>query len=173
MLVKKSRMKKVLTTLLLIQAIALCAPLYTAAQDNSAGKTVQYVPVSKALYDTIAHMDSILFNAANTQDLETMKSLFTEDLEFYHDASGLAGYEKTISNFQNLFTNYKSTRRVLVPGSMEVYPIKDYGAIQTGLHQFCRLENGVLKDCGTFKFLHIWKRTPTGWKISRVVSYNH
>ena len=91
-------------------------------------------------------MDSILFNAANTQDLETMKSLFT---------------------------NYKTTRRVLVAGSMEVYPVKDYGAIQTGLHQFCRLDNGALKDCGTFKFLHIWKRTATGWKISRVISYNH
>jgi hypothetical protein len=166
-------MKKVFTTLLLAQVIVLCTPLYAAAQDSSAGKSPQYVPVSKALYDTIAHMDSILFNAANTQDLKTMRSLFTEDLEFYHDASGLAGYEMTMKNFQNLFTNYKDTRKLLVAGNMEVYPIKDYGAIQTGLHQFCRLENGVLKDCGAFKFLHIWKRTATGWKISRVVSYNH
>jgi ketosteroid isomerase-like protein len=166
-------MKKVFTALLPIQAIMLCASLYAAAQESPAGKSAQYVPVSKALYDTIAHMDSILFNAANAQDLKTMRSLFTEDLEFYHDASGLAGYEKTMRNFQNLFTNYKDTRRVLVAGSMEVYPIKDYGALQTGLHQFCRLENGVLKDCGTFKFLHIWKTTATGWKISRVVSYNH
>lgn len=166
-------MKKIFTTLFLIQAILLCATLYASAQDNSAGKSAQYAPVSKALYDTIAHMDSLLFNAANTQDLKTMQSLFTEDLEFYHDASGLAGYEKTMKNFENLFTNHKDTRRVLVAGSMEVYPIKDYGAIQTGLHQFCRLENGVLKDCGTFKFLHIWKKTTTGWKISRVISYNH
>ena len=166
-------MKKIFTTLLLMQTIVVCAPLYAAAQNSSVGKSAQYVPVSKTLYDTIAHMDSILFNAANTQNLEAMRSLFTEDLEFYHDASGLAGYEQTMKNFQNLFTNYKDTRRVLVAGSMEVYPIKDYGAIQTGLHQFCRLENGVLKDCGTFKFLHIWKRTATGWKISRVVSYNH
>jgi hypothetical protein len=120
-------MKKGFTTLLLIQAIILCTTLYAAAQGGSDGKSNQYVPVSKALFDTIAHMDSILFNAANSQDLETMKSLFTEDLEFYHDASGLAGYEKTMKNFQNLFTNNKSTRRVLVAGSMEVYPIKDYG----------------------------------------------
>jgi Domain of unknown function (DUF4440) len=159
----------------LVAAILLTAfnPLCTKAQDSLVGKSIKYVPVSPALYDTIAHMDSLLFNAANSQDLNTMKSLFTEDLEFYHDASGLADYEKTMNNFQNLFTNYKNTRRVLVAGSMEVYPIKDYGAIQTGLHQFCRLENGALKDCGTFKFLHIWKRTETGWKISRVVSYNH
>jgi len=166
-------MKKVFTALLLIQAIVFCTTLYASAQDGTAGKSNQYVPASKALYDTIAHMDSILFNAANSQDLETMKSLFTEDLEFYHDASGLAGYDKTIKKFQNLFTNYKNTRRVLVAGSMEVYPVKDYGAIQTGLHQFCRLDNGELKDCGAFKFLHIWKRTATGWKISRVISYNH
>ena len=166
-------MKKIFTTLLLVQVMVLCTPQDGAAQDNPAGKSVQYVPVSKALYDTIAHMDSIVFNAANSQDLKTMATLFTDDLEFYHDASGLAGYEKTMKDFQNLFTNHKDTRRALVAGSMEVYPIKDYGAIQTGLHQFCHLENGVLKDCGTFKFLHIWKRTATGWKISRVVSYNH
>ena len=131
---QKRRMKKLITTLLLIQAITLRAPLYTLAQDGSAARSAQYVPVSKALYDTIAHMDSLLFNAANTQDLETMRSLFTEDLEFYHDASGLAGYEQTMKNFQNLFKNYTTTRRVLIAGSMEVYPIKDYGAIQTYNH---------------------------------------
>ena len=73
--------------------IVLCVPLYAGAQ---------YVPVSKPLYDTIAHMDSVVFNAANAQDLKTMRSLFTEDLEFYHDGSGLAGYEETMKNFQNL-----------------------------------------------------------------------
>jgi hypothetical protein len=132
-----------------------------------------YVPKSKELFDTIVHMDSLLFYAANTGNLAVMKTFFTEDLEFFHDANGLAGYEKTMENFQNVFKNNKNTRRVLVEGSMEVYPMKDYGAIQTGLHKFCQLDNGVLKDCGTFKFLHIWKRTSTGWKISRVVSYNH
>lgn len=50
----------------------------------------------------------------------------------------------------------------LVPGSMEVYPIKDYGAIETGLHRFCHEDNGK-QDCGTFKFLPAWqKKTGNG-----------
>jgi len=100
-------------------------------------------------------MDSIVFDAANKGEIDKMKALFTEDLEFYHDAGGLDGYAKTMENFQRVATNYGYTRRVLLKESVEVYPIKDYGAIQTGLHKFCRLENGELINCGTFKFLHI------------------
>lgn len=128
---------------------------------------------SKELTKTILDMDSILFTAVNSADLPKLKTLFTNDLEFYHDAGGLAGYEKTMENFQNLFNNNKDLRRVLVEGSTEVYPIKDYGAIQTGSHKFCRLRNGVLVECATFKFMHVWKKTDEGWKISRAISYDH
>jgi hypothetical protein len=34
------------------------------------------------------------------------------------------------------------------------------------------IENGK-DDCGTFKFLQIWKHTADGWKLARVVSYGH
>lgn len=145
----------------------------TSTKNVTLDKPKPYLPVSQELYDTIMRMDSIVFDAANKGEIDKMKGLFTEDLEFYHDAGGLDGYAKTIENFQRVATNYGYTRRVLLKESVEVYPIKDYGAIQTGLHKFCRLENGELINCGTFKFLHIWKKTPTGWKISRVVSYGH
>ncbi|MGH8673987.1 MAG: nuclear transport factor 2 family protein, partial [Burkholderiales bacterium] len=85
---------------------------------------------------------------------------------------GLAGYEQTMKNFERLFAQGSGIKRELVSGSLEVYPIKDYGAVQLGLHTFCHPENGVM-DCGTFKFIHIWRRTDDGWKISRVISYNH
>ncbi len=26
-------------------------------------------------------------------------------------------------------------------------------------------------DCGTFEFVHVWKQTNDGWKMSRVISY--
>jgi len=132
-----------------------------------------YIPVSKELYDTIIKKDSILFAAANSGNINKLKTFFTEDLEFFHDVGGLADYKETVDNFSRVAKNYSYTRRVLVPGSVEVYPIKDYGAVQTGIHQFCRLENGSLTNCGTFKFVHVWKKTPDGWKISRVVSYGH
>jgi hypothetical protein len=115
----------------------------------------------------------MLFSAANKGDIEKLKTFFTKDLEFFHDVGGLAGYDETIENFSRVAKNYAYTRRILMSNSVEVLPIKDYGAIQTGEHQFCRLENGKLINCGTFKFVHIWKQTKEGWLVSRVVSYGH
>ena len=124
------------------------------------------------LYKEIAHMDSVLFNAFNNRDLEKFKTLFTEDLEFYHDKGGVTGYNHTIEFLKTTAQNNNGLKRELVPGSLEVYPIKDYGAIEIGSHKFCHLENGK-QDCGTFKFVHVWKKTGNDWKISRVISYGH
>ena len=130
----------------------------------------------QALYNQIAHLDSILFNAYNKQDIETVKMMFTEDLELYQDNGGLLSYQTVMSNFQAIFERYKKLntpiRRDLVEGSLEVHPIKDYGAIHIGKHTFCHWENGK-NDCGTFKFLMIWQKKDGVWKISRVVSYDH
>ncbi|WP_156175988.1 hypothetical protein [Hymenobacter terrenus] len=30
--------------------------------------------------------------------------------------------------------------RTLVPGSLEVYPVKEYGAMHMGVHRFCTLK---------------------------------
>ena len=117
-------------------------------------------------------MDSVVFNAFNNRDTATFNKLFVKDLEFYHDKGGLTGYEQTVNFTKAQLENKSDLKRTLVPGSLEVYPIKDYGAIQIGAHQFCHTENGK-PDCGTFKFVHIWKKTNNEWKITRVVSYDH
>ncbi|MCT2562068.1 nuclear transport factor 2 family protein [Chryseobacterium herbae] len=160
-------MKKILMVKLF--SIFLCCSVWTVFFSQSKA----YTPVSKELYDTIMKKDSLVFGAANSGNIDQLKTFFTEDLEFFHDVGGLANYQETVDNFSRVAKNYSYTRRVLVPGSVEVYPIKDYGAVQTGVHQFCRLENGSLINCGTFKFVHVWKKTSDGWKISRVVSYGH
>ena len=124
------------------------------------------------LYNEIAHMDSVLFDAFNSQNLDKLKTVFTEDLEFYQDNEGLVLYSQTIKNFKSTFDQNKNLRRELVKDSLEVYPIKNYGAVEIGLHRFCHVENGK-QECGTFKFLHIWQKKGNEWKISRVVSYDH
>ena len=129
-------------------------------------------PVSRELYDTIAHLDSVLFQAFNNRDLDKLISLFTDDLEFYHDKGGLTNYRQNIDAFKNLFDKNNGLKRDLIAGSLEVYALPDYGAVQTGLHRFCHTENGQ-PDCGTFKFVHIWKKRDGAWKISRVISYDH
>lgn len=125
-----------------------------------------------SLYKEIAAMDKVLFDAFNRQDAAGVKAVFSTDLEFFHDMGGLQNYEQNDKATRELFARDLRLKRELVPGSMEVYPVKDYGAIQTGRHTFCHVENGK-DDCGTFKFLQIWKRTAEGWKLARVVSYGH
>lgn len=127
---------------------------------------------SNTLYNEIAHMDSLLFNAYNNRDIETVKVLFDKSLEFYHDKGGLSGYAETIAGLTATFKQNNGIRRDLVAGSLEVYPINNYGAVQVGLHTFCHPENGR-QDCGTFKFMHVWQKKDGQWKITRVVSYDH
>ena len=129
-------------------------------------------PTSEALYHEIEQMDQILFDAFNKKDFAKFKSLFTEDLEWFQDNGGLLSYETVFTNFENMFQNENKLTRKLVPGSLEVHPVKDYGAIQIGIHEFRHLENGK-EETGTFKFLMIWKKKDNQWKISRVVSYDH
>jgi hypothetical protein len=117
-------------------------------------------------------MDSVLFNAFNAHNLDKLKTLFTDDLEFYHDLGGLTNYAQNMEAFKNNFAKNNGLRRELVPGSLEVYPVKDYGAIEIGAHKFCHIENGR-QDCGTFKFAMVWQKKDGEWKISRVVSYGH
>jgi hypothetical protein len=125
-----------------------------------------------SLYRQISHMDEVLFNAFNQRDIQTFKKLFTTDLEFYHDKGGFTDYDYTVRSLETTAALNNGLRRDLVPGSLEVYPIPNYGAMEIGAHKFCHTENGKL-DCGTFKFVHIWKRVGNEWKISRVVSYGH
>ena len=71
-----------------------------------------------------------------------------------------------------MFNNENRLTRNFVKGSLEVHPIKNYGAIEIGKHQFKHMENGKL-EIGTFKFLMIWKNENGNWRISRVVSFDH
>jgi ketosteroid isomerase-like protein len=125
-----------------------------------------------ALFETISRLDTEVFDAFNRHDLARLTSFFTEDLEFYHDTGGLSGYAENADGFKKMFASMPDIRRDLEPGSLEVYPIKDYGAMQMGRHRFCHKENGK-DDCGTFGFAMVWRKTGDSWKISRVLSYGH
>lgn len=132
-------------------------------------------PLSQpALFKKISSMDSLLFHAFNTCDVNTSKSLFTEDLEFYHDKGGLTNYSQNVRSIMGRCSGEAKVRRELVKGSLEVFPIKDFGAVQIGAHNFYYTEKGKEeKFDGTFKFVHVWKNDNGSWKISRVISYDH
>jgi ketosteroid isomerase-like protein len=130
------------------------------------------LPSTTPLNIEIARMDSLLFHAFNTRDLEAMKQFFDTGIEVYQDNIGMRNYSEAMGAFAGVFKKDYVLTRTLVPGSMEVYPIKDYGAIETGLHTFSHVENGK-PESTTFKFMHIWRKQNGKWKITRLITYNH
>ena len=127
---------------------------------------------ARELKETIARMDAKMFDAFNAHDVDLLMSMFTEDLEFYHDKGGLTNQQQTREGFSGMFGRTPDIHREMVKGSLEIYPIKDYGAMEIGRHRFCHKENGK-DDCGTFGFAMVWRKTGDSWKISRVLSYGH
>jgi hypothetical protein len=65
-------------------------------------------------------------------------------------------------------------RRELVPGTLKVYPLNNYGAVEIGVHRFYQLLPGKPeKLVEVSQFTHIWKKEESGWKLARVLSYDH
>ncbi len=137
------------------------------------------------LFIELKEKDSVLFHAAfNTCDTEIIKTLFTEDFEFYHDKGGLTeGRKNFLDPMVENCSKRKSgdpqpSKRILVENSLEVYPMYTngelYGAIQHGIHQFEFLNDKKEYQKGDIaKFTHVWIKENGEWKIKRELSYDH
>ncbi|MDE2235709.1 MAG: DUF4440 domain-containing protein [Gammaproteobacteria bacterium] len=136
---------------IILAAIILLVSLYPA---NPACANALADPIAGftpgQLYRAIAHEDRLLFNAVfTTCDLKVLDGLLTDNFEFYHDRWDLIATSKAqfVANIRNLCErqakgiDYRA-KRVLVPGSLKVYPLHHYGAIETGVHRFYRLTPG-------------------------------
>jgi ketosteroid isomerase-like protein len=134
----------------------------------------QAAPGYEDLFQTISRLDTQLFNAFNSGDLSTLETFFTKDVEFYHDKEGLTKYEENMESFKKHFASDTRTRRELVEGTLEVYPLTGYGAVELGVHRFYTTEkNQPERLTATSRFVHLWQNKNGDWKISRVISYDH
>jgi ketosteroid isomerase-like protein len=123
-----------------------------------------------ALTALITEKDAAMFAAFNACDGETFGTYVEDDLEFYHDVGGLArGRAATVDAVNNNVCN--NFTRQLVPGTLEVWPVPGYGAIETGVHTFTNV--GETAPHGIGRFLHIWHQEGDIWRIARIVSYDH
>ena len=128
----------------------------------------KYKPSDINLHDKIVKMDAKYFNAYNTCDMKTQAGLFDENIEFFHDKGGLATDKKGL--LKSLKENIcNKVTRTLIKGSIEVYPIKNYGAVQIGYHKFLNKEEPNAKSIPS-KFVIIWKQYHKQWKIAKVIS---
>ena len=129
------------------------------------------LPASDPLYQTISGLDTTLFDAYNHCDLTKMGSMVADDLEFYHDQTGLSvGKQSLLDGVKNNICG--KVQRTLVPGSMEVYRLKGFGAVEIGMHRF-RQPGHPEEGEGEAKFVSIWKYTDGVWTLTRVISYDH
>jgi ketosteroid isomerase-like protein len=137
---------------------------------------------SQALTEEVAAADKALFAAVfDTCDTGTLAKMVTDDFEFYHDKDGLsstsgAQFVKAIEGMcarQKTGEDYRS-RRELVAGSLKVYPLNNYGAVEVGEHRFFKLTPGKPEQLVEVSlFTQVWKKEPSGWKLARVLSYDH
>jgi ketosteroid isomerase-like protein len=125
-------------------------------------------PTPKTLYDSIAMMDAMWEDAYNNCKLDVMEEVISEDLEFYHDQGGLMTSKKKLNEALKANICGKVTRS-LKPGSLEVYAINGYGAVEMGLHAFHNSKEPAAPPHYA-KFVHIWKRENGKWRITRVIS---
>jgi len=138
-------------------------------------------PASASLIKEINEVDSILFEALFEHcDIETVKSMIAEDVEFYHDKWGVTA--TSLEEFITSFTtgcaleangSNNKARRALEKSSVEIFPINNYGAIQRGKHLFYQRIDGTYQFTESGLFTHLWKKTSEGWKIARILSYDH
>jgi ketosteroid isomerase-like protein len=123
------------------------------------------------LFKTIQSLDAKLFDAYNHCDLTTLGSMVSDDLEFYHDQTGLSvGKEPFLTAIKQNICG--KVQRTLLTDTLEVYPLNGYGAVEIGIHRFHhpgRPEDGM----GDAKFVTLWQNNKGAWKVTRVISYDH
>lgn len=146
-----------IVTMIACSSIAHTTAAQTRAQANK--------PMT--VYDTIVYMDSVWEDSYNHCKIDKQEQLISEDLEFYHDQGGLMTSKKALIEAFKKNICGKVTRE-LQAGSIEVYPIPGYGAVEMGYHRFhSKNETGG----GHYaKFVHLWHRENGRWRITRVIS---
>ena len=151
------------------RSLHLILPVLLALSSMSAD--AQSVAQPDPLFMTIQSLDTKLFDAYNHCDLTTLGAMVSDDLEFYHDQTGLSvGKAPFLAAIKQNICG--KVQRALLPDALEVYPLKGYGAVEIGIHRFHhpgRPEDGV----GDAKFVTLWQNKDGAWKVTRVISYNH
>jgi hypothetical protein len=139
------------------------------------------LPDADTLRAQIATRDLAFFDVQFEQCApERMRAMLTDDVEFFHDKAGLVkGADAFVAMYEKMCNERKApdawrSRRRLVEGTLHVDPVPGFGAIETGEHTFHeRQGEGPQKLVGRAKFAIVWQLAPDGWRMSRILSYDH
>lgn len=171
-----------LVAVLIVAAEIASSPRVANSAEESRGGPRAGPKPTQGLYDEIAAADQIFFAAVfDTCDTVKLATLVTDDFEMFHDKGGRTAasgaefvkvFERTCER-QRTGEDYRA-RREMVPGSMKVYPLNNYGAVQVGEHRFYQLLPGKPEKLVEIaQFTQVWKKEESGWRLARVLSYDH
>lgn len=130
----------------------------------------------------IAAADARLFEVFMQEcDPAALRAMVTDDFEFFDDRGGLvatngdafvAQYAERCSG-RDAPDAWRSRREALAE-TIAIFPIKGYGAVETGEHVFYeRQGDGEEHRVGRARFAQMWKLEGESWKLARVFSYDH
>lgn len=141
------------------------------------------VKAQSNLFKMLQKQDSLMFEVTfNTCDLRPLEYLVSENFEFYHDKGGITngkrGFINSLKNGLCAHPESYQSRRALVKGSMEVYPLEKngvlYGAIQSGRHRFYeKSKDKPERFASIARFSHVWLLEGGVWKFVRGLSFDH
>jgi ketosteroid isomerase-like protein len=154
--------------LLLFPVIFLCG----VRADAQSVPALESINSQQELDKAIATLDAAVFDAHNRCDLVKFASFFADDVEFYHDQGGVTLGKAALTESVRKNICGKVTRE-LVPGTLQAYHMKGYGAVEMGVHRFHHPGHEDTEQVGEGKFIHLWRYQDGAWKITRVISYDH
>jgi len=163
-------MKKLLALRRILLLMPLVAVLTVKA--NAQAPPLDSIKSQEELDKAVALLDAALFDAYNRCDLEKFSSFFVDDVEFYHDQGGVTLGRQNLTDSIKKNICGKVTRE-LVLGTLRVYYMKGYGAVEMGVHRFHHPGHDETEPVGEGKFIHLWQSKDGAWKITRVISYDH
>jgi len=121
--------------------------------------------------------DARFWQAYNACDMVAMGALLSEDVEFFHDRTGLtASRNALIESLRRgpCADPRMHLRRELVEGSLEFHPLAGGYAILAGRHDFHVQEAGKPERLdGQAAFTTVWQQADGRWRMYRVLSYDH
>ena len=161
---------KIALPLLTLLFIATLQPSKATAAEAAPGDGQAPAP----LFNEIAALDNKVFDAFNhcaePGRLDVHAGYFSPDIVFYHDTGGVTWTRDEMIAGTRKYVCGHFTRE-LIPGTMKVYPVKEFGAISQGVHRFCQLDSGKCE--GLADFVIVWRQQQGQWQITRVLSYGH
>jgi hypothetical protein len=141
------------------------------------------VPAAEETGEPVAvrELDRQFWEAYNRCDVGGMGEHLTDDVEFYHDRGGrIAGRPAFLEALKTGLCGNSASRlrRDAVPDTVKLFPLRErgalYGAILSGEHLFYVIDQGKPPRLdGRARFTHLWILRDGGWRMSRILSYDH